>query len=114
MLQISRESHLCTVIVTVDAKPAVMSDLESHAAVGLERFREFSGFIAGALHKSVDGTRLVQYLQWRTEAEYRACINAGAWDELPSTQRFMELINSGQARVDVRTFDVVALAEGQS
>lgn len=98
----------CTVIVTVDADPAAMPDLVSHARFGLERFGDFEGFVGGALHQSEDGRRLVQYLQWEREADHRACIDDPQWDALPSTKRFMELVQSGQAKMDVRTYEVLA------
>lgn len=104
---------LCTVIVTVDAASQVIAELEAHARYGLARFPDFAGFVAGALHRSTgtgaDGARLVQYLQWKTEADHLACVNDPRWDELPSTARFMELVASGQATIDVRTYDVLAV-----
>ena len=62
MVQIRQSRDVCTVIVTVDADPGLVPVLEAHARDGLERFVEFKGFIAGALHKSSDGGRLVQLL----------------------------------------------------
>lgn len=97
----------CTVIVTVDADPGAMADLEAHARQGLRWFTGFDGFIAGALHKSVDGGRLVQYLQWRSRDDHLACMNDPRWDEVPSAQRFMALVEAGRATVDVRVYDVV-------
>jgi quinol monooxygenase YgiN len=101
---------LCTVIVTVDAPDDAMSELEAHARVGIARFTEYDGFVSGALHRSDDGGRLVQYLQWRDEAAYRACIDDTAWDELESTRRFMQLARDGTTTVDARTYDVVAIS----
>ncbi len=108
---ITQPCNFCTVIVTVDAQPELMPDLESHARTGLKLFPEFDGFLSGALHRSVDGARLVQYLQWTGEDRYLACVNAPEWDALPSTQRFMEIVHSRQATVDVRTFTVVAAVD---
>lgn len=105
---IEQPSDLCTVIVTVDADPTLMPDLEVHARDGLTRFAELDGFVSGALHKSEDGGRLVQYLQWKTKADHLACMNDARWDKIPSTQRFMDLVNSGQAKIDVRTYHVVS------
>lgn len=98
----------CGVLVTVDAALEVMPELEAHARLGLERFPLFTGFISGALHRSADGSRLVQALRWRSEADYVACIHDPHWDELPSTRRFMELIDSGAATLEVRVYEVVA------
>jgi hypothetical protein len=96
------------VIVTVDAPSNVIPELERHARDGLPRFRDFAGFVGGALHRSGDGTRLVQYLQWRSEEQHLACMNDPRWDTEPSAQRFMALAQEGTAAVDVRTYDVLA------
>lgn len=108
MTIIRQQQTICTVIVTVDAPTDLIPELETHARYGLTQFIEFTGFVAGALHKSKDGTRLVQYLQWETEADHLACINDTRWDQIPSTRRFMELVKSGAVGMDVRIYDVVA------
>jgi len=95
------------VIVTVDAEASVMENLESHAAEGLSRFAEFPGFISGALHRSADGKRLVNYLQWESEAAHLACMNDPRWENEPSARRFMDMMMSGEAKVDVRTYVVL-------
>ena len=100
--------------MTVDADQKVMPELEAHACDGLTRFAELNGFVSGALHKRDDGGRLVQYLQWETEADHLACMNDPRWDKIPSTRRFMELIESGQARIDVRSYAVIAATTAPS
>jgi len=61
---IEERSDVCTVVVTVDAAPALMSVFAEHAHVGLERFSTFPGFLGGALHLSDGRGRVAQYLQW--------------------------------------------------
>jgi len=108
MIEIRTPSQLCTVIVTVDADADVLLTLEEHARAGLGWFAAYEGFIGGALHKSADGTRLVQYLQWKREEHYLACMNDPKWEENPSTRRFMALVEAGRARVDARVYEVVS------
>ena len=112
MADISEDSDLCTVIVTVDADAAVIPQLEEHASAGLDAFREFDGFVSGALHVSRDGRRIVQYLQWRSEADYETCVNAALWDDWPSTARFLEFVESGRATMDAQTYAVRRTAKG--
>jgi hypothetical protein len=81
--------------------------------LGLERFPDYEGFLSGALHNSGDG-RLVQHLRWASEAEFRACIEDPAWDELPSTQHFLSAMKSGRAKVDARVFEVVATSRREA
>ena len=87
-----------------------MTDLVAHARFGLDRFPESEGFIGGALHVSDDGTRLVQYLQWVSQALYEAARDDPKWDEAPSTRRFAEHVASGRASIDARIYVVVAHA----
>ncbi len=105
---IDPDGQVCTVIVTVDAEADVLPELEAHAREGLSRFAEFRGFLGGATHRSADGTRLVQYLQWQSEEHHLACMSDTRWDDLPSTRRFMELARSGRVKMDVRVYEVVA------
>ena len=102
---------VCAVIVTVDAGAEAMPAIEAHARFGLTQFPQFEGFVSGALHKSADGTRLVQYLRWSGKAQYERCIGDPRWDDLPSTQQVMALVRHGDATMDVRVYDVVATAE---
>ena len=110
MTTIVENADLCTVIVTVDADPRLMPDLEEHATKGLEAFRTFQGFVSGALHLSKDRGRIVQYLQWQTEADHLACMNSPRWEEWPSAARFMDLVQAGGAVMDVRTYVVRSTA----
>ena len=107
-------SLTCAVVVTVDSDTATMQHLEAHARYGLSRFPEFHGFLGGALHKSADGTRMVQYLRWQTESDYLACLNDPCWDAVASTRRFLELVSSDAASMDVRVYTVVAEATTRS
>lgn len=111
-LRIPSSSDCCTVIATVDADPTVLVALEAHARAGLEHFPSFPGFLGGALHRSGDGERLVQYLQWSSRAEYERCIDDPSWDALPSTRHFLDAVHEGRARLNVRVFDVVMVAPG--
>lgn len=112
-MQISHDSGLCTVIVTVDGAPEHLAEAAEHASQGLRRFAGFPGFVAGATHRSADGARLVQYLQWRSEADHQACMADPSWADDPSSQRFMAQMQAGQIAVDVRVYTVAAQAEGE-
>ena len=87
-----------------------MQDLEAHARYGLSRFPEYSGFLSGALHKNADGTRIVQYLRWESEANYQACVSDPQWESGSSSQRFLALVASGEVRMDVKVYEIVATA----
>lgn len=113
MVEILRHVDVYTVIVTVDVDGPVPEDVERHARLGIdEHFARFDGFIAGALHVSGDGERLVQYLQWESEGAFVRCRDDPWWDELGSTKKFMEYVNAGGAVVDARGFTVIAESSG--
>ena len=99
---------VCTVVVTVDTTADVIGDLVEHARSGLDRFTDYDGFIGGALHISDDETRLVQYLQWASEKAYVECRDDPKWNEIATTARFADHVVAGRARVDARTYSVVA------
>ncbi len=111
-MNVSLAPDRCTVIVTVDAPAEALSVVEAHARLGLERFHDYPGYLGGALHLSRDRTRLVQYLQWRTEAEYQACIEDARWQEEPSALRVQELVANGTATMHVGQYTVAALSPG--
>ncbi len=109
MVQISSGQNVCTVVVTVDAGTEILDDMSEHARLGVTTyFREYEGFIAGSLHLSADRTRLVQYLQWESEADYLRCRDDPRWDEMASTNKFLDHVTAGRALIDVRLYDVLA------
>ena len=67
------------------------------------------GFISANLHKSIDGTRIVQYLQWKTMDDHLACMQnlelqtAGA--------EVMSYVHSGEVAMDVHVYEVVNTME---
>ena len=114
MIRISLRDAPHTVIVTVDAAAEDMTDLLEHARTGLELFGGYEGFLGGATHVSEDATRLVQYLQWSSEEAYRACLDDPAWDDVPSTAKFLASVHAGAARMDARAYRVVAVSGGHT
>lgn len=96
-------------VVTVDAEAEILDDMLEHARRGVTTyFGECEGFVAGALHLSADRTRLVQYLQWESEAAYLRCRDDPRWDRLGSTKRFLDHVTAGRAVVDARPYEVLA------
>ena len=98
----------CTVIVTVEGEVKDIESVLDHASSGLARFGEFDGFIAGATHVSDERNRIVQYLQWTNKKAHEDCMNDSSWEQLESSQHFMELMKNGVIKVNVQTFKVVA------
>jgi hypothetical protein len=99
-----------TVIVTVDADPETIQELQVHAEIGIQTFPRYAGFLGGVLHLSDDRRRLVQYLRWRSVGEYEDCVNDPAWEEMPSGRSFLKAVEEGRAQVDARSFTVARMS----
>ncbi|UFP94020.1 antibiotic biosynthesis monooxygenase family protein [Gloeobacter morelensis] len=70
---IARSNGLTTAIIIFAVEPSRQADLLAN----IERFlmatvQYQAGFVSATLHKSLDGARVVNYAQWRTEADYDA------------------------------------------
>ena len=44
--------------------------------------REFPGFASGSVHRSLDGTRVINYLQWRTAADLAAMQRSAQFQDI--------------------------------
>ncbi len=73
MIQISDESSTVTLINVFTVDPADQQrlvDLLTRATDGF--VRHAPGFISAVLHRSVDGTKVTMYAQWRSAEDYQA------------------------------------------
>ena len=64
---VSRESHLVTLINVFETKPEQQQALLDQLSRFAESVKEEPGMIGAALHRSTDGTRVINYAQWRSE-----------------------------------------------
>jgi heme-degrading monooxygenase HmoA len=39
-----------------------------------ETMRHLPGFVSASIHRSTDGTKVINYAQWRSEADFRAML----------------------------------------
>ena len=73
MTTISKDAKLVTLINVFTVEPANQQRLVdlltrvTHASV-----RHAAGFVSAALHRSLDGTKVTMYAQWRTIEDYEA------------------------------------------
>ena len=98
------------VIVTVEGNPDALAIAVEHARSGLEQhFPTYPGFIVGALHESLTGQQIVQYLRWQSMKHYLACRDDPAWDERPTTSAFTAAVNAGDLALQEATYRVVTV-----
>ena len=73
MTTISKNTNLITFINVFTVKPddqARLVELLSRVTNG--SVRHAPGFVSASLHRSVDGTKVTMYAQWRTIEDYEA------------------------------------------
>jgi quinol monooxygenase YgiN len=73
MLTISKNAQLVTFINVFTVEPANQKRLvELLTHVTDTSVRHAPGFVASALHQTLDGTKVTMYAQWRTVEDYEA------------------------------------------
>jgi len=102
-MRVSREGNLVTLINVFETKPEQQQELIDQWIRFVEEVKEEPGFIGAALHRSTDGTRVINYAQWRSEADYSRFVQkyrAQFTIRLPLAER-----------VDPHLYEVVYLSE---
>jgi quinol monooxygenase YgiN len=73
MPKIDKHNNVVTVIFSLATVPARQQELIDLMIDALETTTKHQpGFVSASFHKSLDGTRVFNYAQWRTIAEYEA------------------------------------------
>jgi quinol monooxygenase YgiN len=76
MPTISKDNKLLTLINVFTVEPAKQQQLVALLIHATESsVRHVTGFISASLHRSLDGTRVVMYAQWRSVEDYDAMRN---------------------------------------
>jgi heme-degrading monooxygenase HmoA len=102
-MQITKESTLVTFINVFETTPEQQQEVIDSWLRANQAMQDVPGLIAAALHKSLDGTRVVNYTQWRSQADL---------------DRFEQRSHEGREtrhalseRVDPHVYEVVYLRE---
>lgn len=73
MTIISKGNNLVTLINVFTVEPANQGQLLDLLASATETsVRQAPGFVSANLHRSLDGTKVVMYAQWRSAEDYQA------------------------------------------
>ncbi|HEX8032399.1 MAG TPA: antibiotic biosynthesis monooxygenase family protein [Ktedonobacterales bacterium] len=102
-MRISREGNLVTVINIFETKPEQQQELIDQWIRFVEEAKGESGMIGTALHRSTDGTRVVNYAQWKSEEDLERFVT--------KYREQMEARRTLAERVDPHTYEVVYLFE---
>src|ERR1039457_4928070 len=73
MIQISAESNVVTLINVFTVDPTNQQRLVDLLTQATEiSVRHAPGFVSASLHRSLDGTKVTMYAQWRSAEDYQA------------------------------------------
>ncbi|HET8841229.1 MAG TPA: antibiotic biosynthesis monooxygenase family protein [Ktedonobacteraceae bacterium] len=102
-MYISHEGNLVTLINVFETKPEQQQALIDAWQRFVESIKEEPGLVGTALHRSIDGTRVVNYAQWRSEADYSNFVQ--------KYREQMEVRRPLALHVDPHLYEVVYLFE---
>lgn len=75
MPRIAADEQVVTLVNTFTVEPehrAELLEIIEEATREVMRHRE--GFVSASIHTSLDGTRVMNYAQWRSEEDFRAAL----------------------------------------
>jgi heme-degrading monooxygenase HmoA len=102
-MRISREGNLVTLINVFETKPEQQQELIEKWIRFFEEVAGEPGMIGAALHRSTDGTRVVNYAQWRSVEDFESFVK--------KYREQMEARRSLAEHVDPHIYEVVYLFE---
>jgi quinol monooxygenase YgiN len=101
-MRVSRQGNLVTVINVFETKPEQQQELIEQWIRFVEEVTSEPGMIGAALHRSTDGTRVVNYAQWRSQEDFESFV-----------QKYREQMDARRPlaeRVDPHLYEVVYLS----
>jgi len=100
---VSKEGNLVTLINVFETKPEQQQALIEQWSRFTEEVKDEPGFIGAALHRSTDGTRVINYAQWRSGADFDNFLKKHGAD--------FAQFGQNASRIDPHTYEVVYLWE---
>src|SRR5437660_12182950 len=96
---ISQKNDVVTLINVFETTPEQQPALIEHWIRFSEKVNAEPGFIGAALHKSQDGTRVLNYAHWRSGADLEAFLKKHGAE--------LAQFNQNASRIDPHTYEVV-------
>ncbi len=75
MATISEAADVHTLIVMFTVEPSQQDTLVEHLRGMVLEHCKFDGFVSCSIHRSEDGRRVAEYIQWRSAAHLEAVLN---------------------------------------
>jgi quinol monooxygenase YgiN len=122
MSTIAKHNDVATVIFSFAVEPERQQELIDLMIDALETTTKHQpGFVSASLHKSLDGVRVFNYAQWRTQAEYEAFAQSSEDQAISAKFSQFQLLDShvyevviskpNDASLKVSKGDLIHLAE---
>jgi quinol monooxygenase YgiN len=103
MTTISSSANLVTLINVFTVEPARQQQLVDVLTRATEEaIRHMPGFVSANIHKSIDGTRVTNYAQWRSRDDLDAMLRS------PAAQPHLQEATALATAVDPHIYNVVA------
>ena len=102
-MQIIQDGQQVTLINVFETKPEQQKEMINAWIRFVESAKEEPGLIGTALHRSIDGTRVINYAQWRSKEEFESFVK--------KYREQMEARRPLAERIDPHLYEVVYLFE---
>ncbi len=108
MPQIQTNNQPVTQITIVEAEPGKQQDALKLMTERARFMAKQPGFVSISLHRSLDGKRIVNYIQWRSREQLQSAHKSP--DFRKEWDRFDDLTDG----IDPHLYEVVQVADGRS
>ncbi len=103
MVAIAIDHQLTTVISLYSVSPERQSKLVEKLVDYLQLTQQQQGFVSASIHKSLDGKKVANYMQWETQADYEAFANNSG---IQGQFKNQDLLMFGE--IDTHIYEIVA------
>jgi heme-degrading monooxygenase HmoA len=106
MPQIHASNQPVTQITIVEAEPGKQEEALSLMTERAQFMSKQPGFVSISLHRSLDGKRIVNYIQWQSREQLRSAHNS------PGFRKEWEHFDSLTDDIDPHLYEVVQVIDG--
>ncbi len=114
MTQETKPQRPFTVMVRFTVDPSDKEELMEMVTMMLMEIGPFmasqQGFLGFRSHQSLDGSTVVNYLQWQSQDDHERCMSSPEMES--AGDGLMEWVESGRAKLGVETFHMISTIEG--
>lgn len=105
MMKQSVDKNIFTVMCEFSVAPELQQILIDTIREGEPRLKELNGFVSRNLHRSICGTKVVDYLQWENRNAHEYCLNNP--QHMAHGKDLSSMVSSGDVSYKVFEYDIV-------